>query len=387
MGTVSTMPSGSAFELSQGDRDLLEAAEEVGRDLVPLAAAGTPGNLNRPLISALAETGLVGRLFPAGGEARAMELCLIRQGLARSSTSAETAFAMQALGAYPILQSADEEHRERWIPEVAAGRAVPGFALTETGTGSDAAHLALAAEADGEGYRLTGNKAYISNAPEADVYTVFARTGPDPGAAGVTAFVIPGDSAGLSGSPVAMLGSHPLGNLTFDAVPAGRNQVIGEVGRGFRVAMRTLDLFRPSVGAFAVGMAEAALRLAVAHAATREAFGQPLAAFQAVSHQLADMAVRIDAARLLVYQSASTHDRGASAVLTGMAAAAKLAATETAQFVVDAAIQLHGARGLEASHPLSHLYQEVRAPRIYEGASEIQRNIISRELLAGRWIR
>ena len=211
------------------------------------------------LIAALADAGLVQRLFPPGGEARATELCLIRQGLARTSTHAETAFAMQGLGAYPILQSGTPEQTSRWIPEVAAGRAVPGFALTEPAAGSDAAHLALAAEADGPGFRLTGHKAYISNAPEADLYTVFARTGPDPGASGVTAFLVPGDSPGLSGSPIEMLGAHPLGALDFDGVPVDRSQVIGRTGRGFRVAMRTLDLFRPSVGAFAVGIAEAAL--------------------------------------------------------------------------------------------------------------------------------
>ena len=381
------MAPGSAFELTPVDRNLLEYAESVGLGLVQVAAAGAPGRLNRSLIAALAEAGLVERLFPPGGEARATELCLIRQGLARTSTDAETAFAMQGLGAYPILQSGTPEQRQRWIPAVAAGQAVPGFALTESGAGSDAAHLALTAEADGAGYRLTGDKAYISNAPEADVYTVFARTGPDPGASGVTAFLIPGDSPGLSGSTIEMLSSHPVGRLLFDGVAVDRSQVIGDVGRGFRVAMRTLDLFRPSVGAFAVGMAEAALQMAVAHATTREAFGQPLAGFQGVSHQLADMAMRIDAARLMVYQAAAAYDGDDRHRLTGMAAAAKLLATETAQFVVDAAVQIHGARGVEASHPLAHLYREVRAPRIYEGSSEIQRNIISRELLAGRWIR
>ena len=381
------MASGSAFELTPGDRDLLEHAEAVGRGLAPIASAGGAGRLNRKMISELAGAGLVERLFPPGGEVRATELCLIRQGLARTSTDAETAFAMQGLGAYPILQSGTPDQRQRWIPEVAAGRAVPGFALTESGAGSDAAHLALTAEADGPGYRLTGDKAYISNAPEADLYTVFARTGPDPGASGVTAFLVPGDSRGLTGGSIEMLSPHPIGRLLFDGVPVERSQIIGEVGQGFRVAMRTLDLFRPSVGAFAVGMAEAALRMAVAHATEREAFGQPLVGFQGVSHRLADMAVRIDAARLMVYQAAGAHDNGDRERLTGMAAAAKLLATETAQFVVDAAVQIHGARGLEASHPLAHLYREVRAPRIYEGASEIQRNIITRELLAGRWVR
>jgi alkylation response protein AidB-like acyl-CoA dehydrogenase len=381
------MASSSAFELAPDDRELLEHAEEVGRGLKSHADAARPGVLNRGLIAALADAGLVQRLFPAGEEARATELCLIRQGLARTSTHAETAFAMQGLGAYPILQSGTPEQTSRWIPEVAAGRAVPGFALTEPAAGSDAAHLALAAEKDGPGFRLTGQKAYISNAPEADFYTVFARTGPDPGASGVTAFLVPGDSPGLSGRPIEMLGAHPLGRLDFEGVPVDSSQVVGEPGGGFRVAMRTLDLFRPSVGAFAVGIAEAALQMAIAHAATRQAFGQPLAGFQGVTHQLADMAVRIDASRLMVYQAAAAHDRGDYGRLTGMAAAAKLFATETAQFVVDAAVQIHGARGLEASHPLSQLYIEVRAPRIYEGTSEIQRNIISRELLGGRWIR
>jgi acyl-CoA dehydrogenase len=384
---VAGMASGSAFELAPDDKELLERAEEVGRGLGSLAAHGQPGRLNRELIAALADAGLVQRLFPSGGEVSATELCLIRQGLARSSTHAETALAMQGLGAYPILQSGTPEQTGRWIPEIAAGRAVPGFALTEPAAGSDAAHIGLAAEADGSGYRLTGQKAYISNAPDADLYTVFARTGPDLGASGITAFLVPGDSPGLSGRNIEMLGAHPIGGLDFDGVAVGRSQVVGEPGRGFRVAMRTLDLFRPSVGAFALGIAEAALEMAVAHATTREAFGQTLAGFQGVSHQLADMAVKIDASRLMVYQAAAAHDRGDHELLTGMAAAAKLVATETAQFVVDAAVQIHGARGLEASHPLSQLYIEVRAPRIYEGASEIQRNIISRELLAGRWVR
>ena len=381
------MASRSPFELAPDERKLLERAEEVGRQLRSLAAGGQPGRLNRKLISALADAGLTQRLFPSGGELSATELCLIRQGLARTSTHAETAFAMQGLGAYPILQSGTPEQADRWIPEVAAGRAVPGFALTEPAAGSDAAHIGLAAEADGPGFRLTGQKTYISNAPEADLYTVFARTGPDPGASGVTAFLVPGDSPGLSGRPIDMLGAHPIGTLDFDGVPADPSQVVGHPGRGFRVAMRTLDLFRPSVGAFAVGLSEAALAMAVAHASTRQAFGQMLADFQGISHQLADMAVRIDASRLMVYQAAAAHDRGDFERLTGMAAAAKLIATETAQFVVDAAVQIHGARGLEASHPLSDLYLEVRAPRIYEGASEIQRNIISRELLRDRWVR
>ncbi|MGH8927140.1 MAG: acyl-CoA dehydrogenase family protein [Acidimicrobiia bacterium] len=376
-----------SFLLDHEAEKLLETAERIGRDLRALVDAGESGRINRPLIQAMAAAGLVTHLFPANGQVRATDLCLIRQGMARSCIEAETAFAMQGLGAYPIFQAGTDEQKAKWIPPIAAGRAVPAFALTEPGAGSDAAHLSLAAEPDKDGFRLSGTKRYISNAPEADLYTVFARTGPDKGAGGVTAFVVPGDSLGLSGGSLEMANAHPIGWLEFDGVVADHSHVLGTIGEGFKVAMRTLDLFRPSVGAFAVGMAESALAMAMIHARDREAFGQPLTGFQAISHQLADMATRIDAARLLVYQAADAHDRDDRVLLTGMAAAAKLFATETAQYVVDSAIQIHGARGLERSHPLAHLYEEVRATRIYEGTSEIQRNVISRELLSGRWVR
>jgi hypothetical protein len=266
---------------------------------------------------------------------------------------------------------------------LSSGEAVAAFALTEPGAGSDAASLELAAARDGDGYRLTGEKSWISNAPDADVATVFARTG-GPGSSGVTAFAVPTDSAGLSGEPIAMISPHPLGRWRFDGVHVPDDHVLGDVGGGFRVAMGTLDLFRPSVGAFSLGMAEAALRIAVDHAATREAFGTAISEFQGVSHQLADVKVSIEAARHLVYAAAGAYDEGDVDAVTGAAAMAKLFATETAQRAVDVAIQVLGARGLEADSTLAHLYKEVRAPRIYEGTSEIQRNIIARELFRGR---
>jgi acyl-CoA dehydrogenase len=355
--------------------------------LCPLAHAGTPGRVNRPLVHALGDCGLLPRLFPErlGGaspcDVSASELCRLREGLARETTEAETALALQGLGAYPIVQSGSEALASRWVPGVARGELVAAFALTEPDAGSDAAALALAAERDRGGWRLTGEKVWISNAPEADVYTVFARTTPGAGARGITAFVVPGDAVGLGGEPIRMLAPHAIGRLVFDGVFASDDHVIGTVDGGFGVAMRTLDLFRPSVGAFAVGMAQAALDAAVAHAATRRAFGQPIAEFQAVSHQLADMATRVEAARLLVYSAARAYDEGRSAEVTRRSAMAKLYATETAQFVVDAAIQIHGARALQVGHLLEHLYREVRAPRIYEGTSQIQREIIARALL------
>ncbi|MBW3609692.1 MAG: acyl-CoA dehydrogenase, partial [Actinobacteria bacterium] len=284
---------------------------------------------------------------------------------------------------YPIVQSARPEVAEQWIPRVASGDAVAAFALTEPDAGSDAANLALRAERDVDGWRLYGEKTWISNAPDADVYTVFARTTPDAGARGVTAFVVDGASEGLSGEALDMISPHVLGRLTFDGVAVGEEAVLGEVDRGFRVAMRTLDLFRPSVGAFALGMAQAALDAAVDYAQTREAFGQPIASFQAVSHQLAEMATRTQAARLLVYAAADAYDSGDDDI-TQASAMAKLYATEAAQFVVDAAVQIHGARALQRGHLLEQLYREVRAPRIYEGTSEIQRTIIARQLLRSR---
>jgi acyl-CoA dehydrogenase len=364
--------------LDDVQRALLADTTALAADvLAPLAASGREGVVNPALLAALAEHGLLDRLL--GGDPSAMTLCLIREGLARACTEAETAFAVQGLGAFPILRSGRPEIVEAWLPRLAAGAGAAGFALTEPGAGSDVAALALAAERVEGGFHLRGEKAWISNAPDAIVYTVFARTTPGAGARGLTAFAVPGDSEGLRGERVELLSPHPIGRLSFDGVFVADEQVLGDVDGGFRVAMDTLDLFRPSVGAFAVGMARAALDAAVAHASERHAFGRPLADFQAVSHRLAEIATRVQAARLLVHQAASAYDRGLRPV-TQVAAMAKLMATEVAQEAVDAAIQVHGARALQRGHLLEHLYREVRAPRIYEGASEIQREIIARGL-------
>ncbi|MFG2825962.1 acyl-CoA dehydrogenase family protein [Streptomyces sp. NPDC048434] len=352
--------------------------------LSPLAEKGEEGRVNRPLVAALGELGLLRRLFPADGPLRALDLCLLRESLAQECTEAETALALQGLGTYPIVQSGTEAQRVRWLPEVAAGRAVASFALSEPGAGSDAAALSLAAEPDGpDGWRLTGEKCWISNAPEADFATVFARTGGGAGARGVTAFLVPADRPGLTGAHLDMLSPHPIGTLVCDGTPVTRADVLGEVDGGFAVAMATLNLFRPSVGAFAVGMAQAALDAALTHAGARTAFGGPLKDLQSVGHQLAEMATRVESARLLVYAAASAYDTGAPDIAR-RSAMAKLLATETAQYVVDAAVQIHGARALRRGHLLEHLYREVRAPRIYEGATEVQRSIIAKELYRER---
>jgi acyl-CoA dehydrogenase len=355
--------------------DVLERAKRLGHEVfAPIAASGEPGRLNRPLVKALGDEGLLELVFVG----HAVELCDLREGLAHGCTEAETALALQGLGGYPILRGARPEIRDEWIPRLAAGEAVAAFALSEPEAGSDAAALRLRAEPDGDGFRLTGTKLWISNAPEADVYSVFARTSED-GAKGVTVFAVPRDAEGLSGEHLELVAPHPIGRLDFDGVRVEPEQLLGEIGGGFAIAMETLDLFRPSVGAFGVGMAQAALDAAVAYTKEREAFGRPLARFQAVAHQLADVATQIQAARLLVRDAAEQYDAGARPVRKA-SAMAKLFATETAQQAVDVAIQVHGARALQKGHLLEHLYREVRAPRIYEGASEVQREIIAREL-------
>jgi alkylation response protein AidB-like acyl-CoA dehydrogenase len=344
--------------------------------LRPLADKGEPGHVNRPLVAELGRLGLLSRLFTSG----ALDLCLMRESLAYVCTEAETALALQGLGAHPVHAHGTDAQRARWLPRVSDGDAIAAFALSEPGAGSDAAALSLRAEPDGPGrWRLTGEKCWISNAPEADLYTVFARTAPDAGSRGVTAFLLPADRPGLTGTPLDMLSPHPIGALSLDAVPVTADDVLGTPGQGFRVAMATLNLFRPSVGAFAVGMAEAAVDATLAHTAGRDAFGGKLRDLQSVSHRVAEMALRTEAARLMVYAAATAYDAGDPEV-PRRSAMAKLLATETAQYVVDAAVQLHGARALRRGHLLEHLYREVRAPRIYEGASEVQRTVIAREL-------
>ncbi len=373
------------FVLPESSEKLLQRARTVAtEELRTLASSRPPGDVDRDLLRLLAERDLLPRIFPAAaggsheGDVSALELCVLREGLAQGCTKAETALALQGLGAYPILQSGSAEMVARWIPVVARGEAVAAFALTEPGAGSDAAALALRAERDGEGWRLCGEKKWISNAPQADVYSVFARTTESAGARGVSAFVVEGAADGLSGERLHLVAPHAIGSLIFDGVYVGPGDLLGDLDDGFKVAMRTLDLFRPSVGAFAVGMAQAALDAALAHGAERKAFGQELRSFQAISQELANMATSIEAARLLVYSAAARYDRGER--VTSQSAMAKLFATETAQRVIDAAIQIHGAKALERGHLLEELYREVRATRIYEGTSGIQREIITREL-------
>ena len=368
------------------DRERLSGeATAIARKLAPVAASGKEGRVNRRLVRELADEGLLPALFPRrtggtrDGEVSAVELCAVREALAGESTVVENAIAIQTLGTYPIVLAGTPGQTREYVEPAARGEAIAAFALTEPDAGTDAGALSMQAERDGAGFRLSGTKVFISNAPDADIYVMFARTTSDAGTRGITAFVVPGDAPGLSGQALELISAHPIGRLQLDGVLVREGQVLGEVDGGFRLAMRTLDLFRPSVGANAIGMAAAALDAAISYAADRHAFGRPIREFQAVSHQLAEMATRLEAARALVYAAADAYDRGDQRVAR-RSAMAKLFATETAQQVIDVAIQVHGAVALERGHLLEHLYREVRAPRLYEGTSEIQREIIARDL-------
>jgi acyl-CoA dehydrogenase len=381
------------FQLTPSQQAYAARVRQLAAEhLAPLVAREHDGRVNRPLLDAMGRLGLLRDLFGATASAdeppraaAAMQLCLLRESLAQVSGEAETALALQGLGSYPIALAGRPEVVRRWIPRVVSGAAVAAFALSEPQAGSDAAALSLRADPDGDGWRLTGEKMWISNAPEADVYTVFARSTPGARSRGITAFAVAGDSAGLTGEHLDMLSPHPIGRLVFDGVRVGGESVLGEVDRGFAVAMRTLDVFRPSVGAFAVGMAQAALDATVEHLHRRAVQGGPLAEQQAVRHSIADLATKLEAARLLVYAAACAIDGGCDPrEQSRRSAMAKLFATESAQEIIDTCVQFHGAVALRRGHLLEHLYRDVRSLRIYEGASEIQRTIIAREVIGER---
>lgn len=307
-------------------------------------------------------------------------VCLIRETLARHSGLADFAFAMQGLGSGAISLHGTPEQRERYLVPVSAGGAISAFALSEPDAGSDVAALACRARADGDHYVLDGEKTWISNGGIADFYVVFARTGEAPGARGITAFIVDADTPGLEiAERIEVIAPHPLARLRFDAcrVPAARR--LGAAGEGFKVAMRTLDVFRTSVAAAALGFARRALDEALMRATTRRMFGGVLADFQLTQSRLAQMATAIDSAALLTYRAAWQRDQGGR--VTREAAMAKMTATENAQQVIDAAVQMFGGLGVVSGQPVEHLYRDIRALRIYEGATEVQQLIIARELL------
>jgi alkylation response protein AidB-like acyl-CoA dehydrogenase len=315
---------------------------------------------------------------PDGLDVRA--LCLMRETLAYRSGLAEFAFAMQGLGSGPIALYGDGALRQRYLPPAASGAAIAAFAISEAEAGSDLAAMRTTARREDGAIVIDGAKTWISNAGIADHYVVFCRW-PAGGERSFTAVVVDADTPGLTVGPaIDVMAPHPLGTLTFAGCRVPADRVVGEPGKGLRVALGTLHVFRASVGAAALGLARRAFAEAVAHVRTRVAFGQPLAEFQLTQARIADMATAIDAAALLVYRAAWTRDQGAARV-TREAAMAKLAATESAQQVIDSAVQLLGARGVVRGTPVERLYREIRALRIYEGTSEIQKLVIAGQVL------
>ena len=338
----------------------------------------------RARVKALAAGGWLTHAVPSAPDAPldVRSLCLLREHLAAADGLADFSFAMQGLGSGPISLFGTAEQRHSVLPDVAAGRKIAAFALSEPASGSDVASIATSARRDGNGWVLEGEKTWISNAGVADFYTLFARTGEGPGAKGLSAFLVPADAPGLSvAERLPVIAPHPLGRLKLDAMRLPGDALIGQPGEGFRIAMATLDVFRSTVGAAALGFARRALAEATLRAADRSVFGKALADQPVVQAMLADMALEIDAAALLVYRSAWTKDHFQGRV-SREASMAKLYATEAAQRVIDAAVQIFGGNGVVVGNVVERLYREIRALRIYEGATEIQRVIIGGQVMA-----
>ncbi|QGZ63224.1 acyl-CoA dehydrogenase family protein [Paraburkholderia acidisoli] len=307
-------------------------------------------------------------------------VCLLRETLAKHSGLADFALAMQGLGSGAISLAGTEAQKSRYLPRVASGEALAAFALSEPEAGSDVAAMALAARAEGEDYVLDGEKTWISNGGIADFYVVFARTGEAPGARGISAFVVDASTPGLEiAERIDVIAPHPLARLRFSGARVKRSQMLGVPGEGFKIAMRTLDIFRTSVAAASLGFARRALAEGLSRAASRKMFGQTLGDFQLTQAKLAQMALTIDSSALLVYRAAWLRDQGES--VTREAAMAKWHASEGAQQVIDAAVQLWGGMGVQSGHIVESLYREIRSLRIYEGATEVQQLIVGRDLL------
>ncbi|HEU0093562.1 MAG TPA: acyl-CoA dehydrogenase family protein [Vicinamibacteria bacterium] len=332
----------------------------------------------REIVSGLASAGLLRfAVAPPHGAMDLRSLVAIREQLAYFSSLADTAFAMQGLGSHVVSRAGTDVQKNRWLPAIAGGDLLAAFAVTEPEAGSDLAGVRTRATADGAVWRLRGVKTFISNAGIAGMYTVLARTGEGAEHRGLSMFLVDAEAPGIAVKPLEPMAPHPLGEVRFEGTPA---VLLGQESEGYRLALSTLEVFRPSVGAAACGLAARALEEAVRWSQARRQFGRALADFQATQMALAEMHVDLEAARLLVRRAAWLKDRGAEKI-TAEGAAAKLFATEAAQRVVDRAVQIHGGQGVMRGATVERLYREVRALRIYEGTSEIQKLVIARQIL------
>lgn len=365
-------------------------ADFVAREIEPRAGEREDEDAHfRELLTLLADAGLLRYAVAEAGVALdTRSLCLVREALSYSSSLADLAFVMQGLGTYAISLAAPEHVRDFWLERAASGRAIAAFALTEPEAGSDVAAIQTIArrerdhESDAEIYVIDGRKRFISNAGLADFYTVFAKTGERAdGRAELSAFIVGARMQGFRvHERIRLIAPHPVGELEFSGCRVPAEDMLGNAGDGFRLAMQTLDTFRASVGAAACGMAGRALDEAIFYAKNRKQFGRPIAEHQLIQEKLADMATELDAARLLVYRAAHLKDAGAESV-TREASQAKLYATEAAGRIIDSALQIHGGAGLVHGSIIERLYRDVRALRIYEGTSEIQKLVIASQLL------
>lgn len=346
----------------------------------------------RDWVQRLGAAGWLRYCVPAahGGALPALDsraLVILRETLAFHSPLADFAFAMQGLGSGAITLAGTPAQQTAYLPAVARGEKIAAFALSEPEAGSDVAGMRLCALPTAAGWQLDGQKTWISNGGLADFYVTFAKTDPDAGARGISAFIVDGDAAGLDSSAhIQVMAPHPLATLTFSACALAQEALVGSVNGGFKLAMQTLDIFRASVAAAALGMARRAFAEAVAHAKGRQMFGQTLADFQLTQARLGEMSALIDAAALLTYRAAWLRDRSPTSgagtpAYTAAAAAAKLTATENAQKVIDMALQLFGGRGVQVGNVVEHLYRDIRSLRIYEGASEVQLLILGKQAL------
>ncbi|HXS50870.1 MAG TPA: acyl-CoA dehydrogenase family protein [Sphingomicrobium sp.] len=369
-------------------RKLGDELERWCADNLPRRCSDDLDSECRTLVRALGAAGFL-KLCVAQGDKRpdVCSLAIARETLAYHSALADFAFAMQGLGSGAISLFGTVEQKRQWLPRVASGEAIAAFAMTEPECGSDAANVQTSALRDGDEWVLVGEKSYISNGGIADFYLTFARTGEGEGARGLSAFIVPADARGVSVEErIEVVAPHPLARLKYDNVRIPAGAIVGEAGEGFRIGMETLNLFRVTVGAAALGMARRALDDALSWAKNRRLGSGTLADNAVTQARLADMALAVDASALLVYRAAWQQDQGGPEGTTSnrrAAAMAKLHATESAQAVIDASVQMHGGAGVTKGVKVESLYRDIRALRIYEGASEVQRQIIARDLLKG----
>ena len=374
------------FSFTEEQQELRNRVRHVAENqIAPIAEeADESPTVHAGLMAILANEGLLKYCVPeeyGGVGIRVMDLCIIREELSRVSCQADTNFIMQGLGSFPITLGGTDDQKAKYLPPIAKGESIAAFALTEPHAGSDVISMKTEAKLDGDDWVLNGEKKFISQAGDASTYTVFAKTDPEDGSRGLSAFIVEAGTAGFDDSKrMNLMAAHPIGEPRWTDCHVPQDNLIGERGRGLRLALGTLDTFRTTVAAAAIGMAQAAYEASLDYAKNREMFGQTLSDFQATQFKLADMAVALDAARLLAHRAAWLKDSGQESIIKE-ASFAKLFGTETASRIINDAVQIHGGAGLEKGNRVERLYREVRALTSYEGTSELPRQTIARQLL------